>query len=173
MSRIPTCIALACLVGCGGSCPEAAPQSSESVRETPPPSIVSKPEEETAPGYAPAPESAADNVAPVPKAEEGADVKFPENASVAEAVAAVPRGTPRANLDAETLAEPLQNEKLWEPCKVGAQHFKLKVAVWNGRAVGVDVSTANKALASCVEKQVRSIEWRDKVRSLNSVEYSM
>jgi hypothetical protein len=39
--------------------------------------------------------------------------------------------------------------------------------------VGVDVTTSNKALASCVEKQVRAIEWRDKVRSLNSVEYSM
>jgi hypothetical protein len=162
------------MVGCGGSNPEAASPSggaSESAKETPEASLVT-PEENAPPGYKPAPESAADNVAPV-KAEEGADVKFPEGASVAEAVAAVPKGTPRSNLDTETLAEPLQDEKLWAPCKVGSQHFKLKVAVWNGRAVGVDVTTSNKALASCVEKQVRAIEWRDKVRSLNPVEYSM
>ena len=163
------------MVGCGGSCPEAATQASggatEGAGETPQTSTVT-PEENAPPGYQPAPESAADNVAPV-KAEEGADVKFPEGASVAEAVAAVPKGTQRANLDTETLAEPLQSEKLWAPCNVGSQHFKVKVAVWNGRAVGVDVTTPNKALSSCVEKQVRAVEWRDKVRSLNTVEYSM
>ena len=161
------------MVGCGGNCPDAATQAgATSVAVTEPQASVVTPEENAPPGYEPAPESAADNVAPV-KAEEGADVKFPEGASVAEAVAAVPKGTQRANIDTETLAEPLQEQKLWAPCNVGAQHFKVKVAVWNGRAVGVDVTTSNKALASCVEKQVRSVEWRDKVRSLNSVEYSM
>jgi hypothetical protein len=160
------------MVGCGGSGPEPknGAGAGDVASEAPQSSTVT-PEEKTS-GDQPAPESTADNVAPV-KAEEGADVTFPEGASVAEAVAAVPKGTPRANLDTETLAEPLQNEKLWAPCKVGSQHFKLKVAVWNGRAVGVDVTTSNKALASCVEKQVRAVEWRDKVRSLNSVEYSM
>jgi len=161
------------MVGCGGNCPDAANQAgATTVAVTEPQATVVTPEENAPPGYQPPPEAAADNVAPV-KAEEGADVKFPEGASVAEAVAAVPKGTQRANLDTETLAEPLQEQKLWAPCNVGAQHFKVKVAVWNGRAVGVDVTTSNKALASCVEKQVRSVEWRDKVRSLNSVEYSM
>jgi len=44
--------------------------------------------------------------------------------------------------------------------------------VWNGEAVGVDVTTPNKTLAACIDKRVRAVEWRHKVRSLNTVEYS-
>ncbi len=98
---------------------------------------------------------------------------FPDNASVAQAIAAVPKGTQRSNIDAETLGEPLNKPELYAPCKAGSQHFKLKVAVWNGKAVGIDVTTTNKALAECVKKQIQGIEWRDKVKSLNTVEYSM
>lgn len=102
-----------------------------------------------------------------------ADVTFSEHASVAEAIAAVPKGTQRANIDSETLGMALQSDAWLSPCNVGSQHFKLRVAVWNGRAVGVDVTTPNKALAACLDKQVRGIEWRDKVRSLNTVDYSL
>ncbi len=45
--------------------------------------------------------------------------------------------------------------------------------MWGGHAVGVDVTTSNKKLAECIDKQVRSIAWPDKVRSLNTVEYSL
>ncbi len=83
------------------------------------------------------------------------------------------RTTARANIDPERLAEPLQQASLYEPCKAGAQHFKVRIAVWNGRAVGVDVTTASKPLAACIDKQIRSVQWPDKVRSLNTVEYSM
>jgi hypothetical protein len=169
MSRLTACIVVAGafgIVGCAGSSPAAESASNEGV----PPATAT-----------PAPESPSGDTdtAPEPPAETAsaadttADVKFPDGASVAEAVAAVPRGTSRSNLDAETLAEPLQEEKLWAPCNVGAQHFKVKVAVWNGHAVGVDVTSSSKPIASCVEKQVRAVEWRDKVRSLNTVEYSM
>jgi hypothetical protein len=166
MSRLPVCVALVCMIGCGGSCPQA--ESPEPVASAEPaPAEASSDSSEASPTPATVEQ-------PAEKADEPVtDVKFPEGASVSEAVAAVPRGTARSNIDAETLAEPLQNESVWAPCKVGAQHFKVKVAVWNGHAVGVDVTTPSKPLASCVEKQVRSIEWRDKVRSLNSVEYSM
>lgn len=92
---------------------------------------------------------------------------------MSQAIAAVPTGTTRANIDQETLGEPLESEAVYAPCNVGAQHFKLRVAVWNGEAVGVDVTTPNKALAACIDKRVRALEWRHKVRSLNTVEYSM
>jgi len=105
--------------------------------------------------------------------EDAPEPKFPENATVSEAIAAIHRGGQRANMEQEVLGEPLQNPALYEPCKVGSQHFKLKVAVWGGRAVGVDVDTPNKNLAACIAKQVRTVEWRDKVRSLNTVEFSM
>lgn len=98
---------------------------------------------------------------------------FPENASVAQAIAAIPKGTQRSNIDPETLGEPLNKPEVYEPCKPGSQHFTVKVAVWDGKAVGIDVTTSNKALAECVKKQIQSIEWRDKVKSLNTVEFKM
>ncbi len=98
---------------------------------------------------------------------------FPENASVAQAIAAIPKGTQRSNIDPETLGEPLNKPEVYEPCKPGSQHFTVKVAVWDGKAVGIDVTTSNKALAECVRKQIQSIEWRDKVKSLNTVEFKM
>jgi hypothetical protein len=169
--------------GCGGSCPEAETASSTAASSAESPAKSDGlGGEESAP--APAAEEAASSSAPAPtekgpsssssaSGESASDVQFPEGASVAQAVAAVPRGTQRANIDEETLAQPLQSEALWAPCKVGAQHFKVKIAVWNGHAVGVDVTSSSKPLAACVEKQVRGVEWRDKVKSLNSVEYSM
>ena len=86
-------------------------------------------------------------------------------------MAAVPKGTPRANIDPDRLAEPLQQTSVYEPCKVGSQHFSVRVAVWAGQAVGVDVTTPNKKLADCIDKQVRALKWPDKVRSLNTVEF--
>lgn len=107
------------------------------------------------------------------KKDDAAGPNFPENASVAQAIAAIPKGTQRSNIDPETLGEPLNKPEVYEPCKPGSQHFTIKVAVWDGKAVGIDVTTNNKALAECVKKQIQAIEWRDKVKSLNTVEYKM
>lgn len=103
----------------------------------------------------------------------GAEPAFTENMSVAEAEKVVPQGMERANLDPETLAKPLQNVELYEPCKPGTAKVKLKVAVWNGKAVGVDVTTTpkNETLASCISGKIRELTWEKKVRSLNAVEY--
>jgi hypothetical protein len=100
-----------------------------------------------------------------------AEPDFPENASVEEAIAAVPQGSERLNLDNEALAKPLQNPDVYEPCNPGSQHFTLKIAVWNGRAVGVDVKTKNQKLAECLAGRIRDLEWDDKVPSLNTIEY--
>ncbi len=101
------------------------------------------------------------------------DPPFPEDASVSQAMAAIPRGTQRSNIDQDALGAPLQNVSLYDPCKPGGQHFKLRVAVWNGHAVGIDVTTPNKKLGECVKKQLRTVTWPDKVRSLNTVEFSL
>jgi hypothetical protein len=49
----------------------------------------------------------------------------------------------------------------------------VRIAVWAGHAVGVDVTTPNKKLAECIDKQVRALTWPDKIHSLNTVEFSL
>ena len=99
--------------------------------------------------------------------------KFTEGMSVAEARNAVPAGTDRVNIDDEVLGRPLRDPELYKPCKLGGQNFKTTVAVWDGRAVGIDVEAKNAQLAECIKEQVRNLKWRDKAKSLNTVEYSM
>jgi len=108
-------------------------------------------------------------------AEPAKEPEFKEGASVQDAMSSIPQGTARINLDQETLGQPLTNTSVYEPCKLGpAQHFKLKVAIWDGKAVGVDVETQppNKRAAECIDKAIRGITWKDKVKSLNTVDYS-
>jgi hypothetical protein len=47
------------------------------------------------------------------------------------------------------------------------------VAVWNGKAVGIDLETKNDALKTCLTRQILDLTWRDKVKALNIVEYEM
>jgi len=94
--------------------------------------------------------------------------------SVNDAINAVPPAAERENIEPEVLGKPLSDPKLYEPCKLGAgAHFKLKVAVWDGRAVGIDVSTTpnNPKLSECIKAEVMKVTWPDKVKSLNTVEY--
>lgn len=157
---------------CGGSHPEAKEASSEPAKAEPAPETKS--DDTTAPSSSETSENASssDDRAAKTEPSTGAEPTFPDGASVDQAMAAVPKGAPRANLDADRLAEPLQQESVYEPCKVGSQHFKVRVAVWAGKAVGVDVTTTNKKLAECVDKQVRGLTWPDKLHSLNTVEFS-
>ncbi len=102
-----------------------------------------------------------------------AEPEFKEDSSVSDAIKAVPVGTERLNIEQEALSRPLMEPALYEPCKMGNAHIKFKVAVWNGKAVGIDITTTpkNDKLAECVKGQLRSITWQDKVKSLNTVEY--
>jgi hypothetical protein len=98
--------------------------------------------------------------------------EFTEGMSVNEAMNAVPPGIERLNIDQEVLGRPLADPKTYEPCKLRAQdHFKLKVAIWDGRAVGIDIEAKNKKLAECIRQQISQLKWRDKAKSLNTVEY--
>jgi hypothetical protein len=137
-----------------------------------------EPEPAAEPAPAPKPETSPedgqgepDKAAPAPAAEP----EFTADMTVEQAIAAVPQGMERSNLDAEALGEPLADMKLYEPCKAKeSEHVKIRVAIWNGKAVGVDVSVTpkNDKLASCVEQQIRGLTWRDKARSLNTIEYA-
>jgi hypothetical protein len=95
--------------------------------------------------------------------------------SVDEAINAVPQGSERANLDTAALSQPISDMKLYDPCAAKpTEHVKIRVAVWDGRAVGVDVATtpSNSKLAECVKEQIRNVKWRDKEKSLNTVEFA-
>ena len=150
------------LSACGGSTPppEEPTNTVESPTETPPP-------DEPKPEAEPAEEK------PVEKPAAVADPEFKEGGSVDDAIKAVPQGTPRLNIETEELSKPLMDEKLYEPCKVGSARFKVKVAVWDGKAVGIDLTTTpnNPKLADCIKGRIREVTWKDKVKSLNTVEY--
>jgi hypothetical protein len=165
-------VALSLATACGASTPEPKGESAEAANggQAEKPKAAPTPTPETGDTDEAKPAESSD--AKPKESNGGEDPTFPEGASVDQATAAVPKGTARSNLDAERLAEPLQAESVYEPCKVGTQHFKVRVAVWAGQAVGVDVTTPNKKLAECIDKQIRGLKWPDKLRSLNTVEFS-
>jgi hypothetical protein len=152
-------------LSCGGSeHPASAPTESEPTAPEPVPSGDAAQPEKPEP-EAPA-EAGAHTADPPPE--------FKANGSVLEAINAVPQGTPRLNIEQEALGRPLGNVELYEACKPGNMHFKAKVAVWDGKAVGLDLTTTpkNQRFADCVAEKIRSITWPDKVKSLNVVEFS-
>jgi hypothetical protein len=100
---------------------------------------------------------------------------FKSGMTVEEAIAAVPSTAQRIHIEEEALAEPLKNPEVYEPCKLkGHQHFTIRVAVWQGKAVGLDITTKPESaeLESCLRTQIEALEWEDKVESLNTVEFS-
>jgi hypothetical protein len=103
------------------------------------------------------------------------DPEFRAGMSVNEAINAVPTGTERVNLDQEALEAPIVRAELYEPCKLTpSQHFKVRVAIWDGRAVGLDIETTpkNDKFAACLREQIESVRWQAKAKSLNTVEYA-
>ena len=98
---------------------------------------------------------------------------YSDSRTVEEAIKAVPSGAERLNMDQDALGEPLKDMKVYEPCKPGTAHAKIRVAVWEGKAVGVDVETTpkNQKLAECINQQIRQLTWKDSVPSLNTIEF--
>lgn len=155
----------ALLIACGGTTPAA-----ESPEAEPAPEAT-----ESSPPPPPAPESTGEEETPAPApAASTPDPTFPENASVDDAIKAVPQGVERRNIDPETLAKPLQDLSIYEPCKPGAAKVKMRIAVWDGKAVGIDLTVApkNDKLADCIKTKLREITWEKKVKSLNTIEYN-
>ena len=130
---------------------------------------------EPAPAPTPAePVAAAPKEEPKPAKPAAPEPVFTDGMSVADAIKAVPQGAERANIDQETLAIPIQNPDVYEPCKPGPVRIKLKIAVWDGKAVGLDVTATpkNDKVAACVREQILKLSWKARVKSLNIVEYS-
>ena len=160
-----TCVGGTVLLGCAssktaGEGPEAAPADDPG----------SYPLEEPAAPIDESPNEPADD-----HAAESQEPHVTPGMSVLEATNAVPSTTQRLNIEQEALAEPLMDPKLYEPCALQARnHFKLRVAVWDGKAVGLDVTTnpADPKLEACLRQQISSVEWKDKAKSINTVEYS-
>jgi hypothetical protein len=101
--------------------------------------------------------------------------KFTPGMSVDQAINAVPMGASRVDVDQDTLGKPLEDIKVYKPCKLSPnQHFNLRVAVWDGKAVGVDVDTKpkNDRVAKCIDEQVRKLSWKEAVESLNTVDFA-
>jgi hypothetical protein len=155
------------------SCPQPAEAPAPVSAEAPPPEAVSPP---PAPKPAPAPVAEpAPQEEPKPAPKPAApEPQFTEGMSVADAIKAVPVGAERANIDQETLSKPIQDFAIYEPCKPGAAHIKMKIAVWDGKAVGLDVTSTpkNDKLVACIKEQLKNITWKAHVKSLNTVEYS-
>ncbi len=158
---------------CGCTQPPSAPESVEA----PPPVAVAMPADPK-PEPTPAVEPVA---APPPKEEPKPEPKpaapepqFTDGMSVADAIKAIPVGSERANIDQETLSMPIKDFALYEPCKPGSEHIKMKIAVWDGKAVGLDVTSTpkNDRLTACIKQQLKTVTWKAHVKSLNSVEYS-
>jgi hypothetical protein len=157
------------LVACGGTepPPEYPPQ----------PEPVSPTVEEAPAPKPPATDASPDDAAKEePKSDKAPVVEpqFTDGMSVAEAIKAVPQGAERANIDQETLSKPIQDFAVYEPCKPGTAQIKMKIAVWDGKAVGIDVTSTpkNDKLVTCVKDRIKGLTWQAKVKSLNTVEYS-
>lgn len=154
------------LAACGGATPPAAEPSAA----TPPPAADAGPAA-SADEAAPKPDAESAK----PKKEEVPEPAFTADMSVEDAIKAIPQGTERLNVDQETLSKPLTEQSLYEPCKPGTTHFKLRVAIWRGKAVAIDLTTTpkNPKLSDCLKARLRDLTWSAKVPSLNTVEYAM
>jgi len=107
--------------------------------------------------------------APAPK-----EPEFTEGMTVQQAIDAA-QGTDRIEIEQEVLAEPIVNPELYAPCKLkGNQRFTLRVAIWEGRVVGMDLSLTpkNDAAEQCIRSQVQGVTWKKKVKSLSTFEFN-
>jgi len=160
--------------GCGGSQPPAeSPASDSAASEEPAASAPATPESSEDASKASSGDEASSDSEKANTASAATEPAFTDNMSVDEAMKAVPRDAERRNIDQETLGKPLSDLSLYEPCKPGTAHVKMRVAVWNGKAVGIDISTKpkNEKLESCVKERLREVTWEKKVKSLNTIEY--
>jgi hypothetical protein len=163
---IATVGALSAVVACGGSTPPAE----EPTASTGP--VIPEKTEATPPSEEDAPKPDAESTKP--KKEEVAEPAFTPDMSVEDAIKAA-ASAERLNVDQEELGKPLQDPDLYAPCKVGTAHFKLRVAIWRGKAVAIDLSTTpkNPKLEACLKDRLHELTWPAKVPSLNTVSYAM
>jgi hypothetical protein len=159
-------------VACGGGTPSARSADDESKTAHDDPSWYdSGAEESGSSSPSPKPSSTSDRKKKSkPTESTAAEPTFTEGMSVNDAINAIPQGYERVNIDQEDLDRPLLDPEFYKPCKLAhSQRFEIKFAVWEGRAVGVDIKTtpANKSAETCLRGLLAKNVWRDKVKSLN------
>lgn len=150
----------------GGQAPAASPDPVEPVDEP----VAAEPKSE-----APSAEEPAEGEGGETAPKVAAEPQFTDDMSVDEAINAVPQGSERMNLDPEALGKPLMDMNVYKPCKLAPSlRFKIRVAVWDGRAVGVDVTSTpkNDKAVGCVKEQIKGLKWKDAIKSLNTVDYA-
>lgn len=153
-------------VGCGGGTPEP-----EYPNGPPPKEEAADPSWETG-----EPNAQNNERTEVPEEQPTGERKkpeFTEGMTVDAAIAAVPEDYEYIGLDQDVLAKPLTQLDTYKDCKVKqSDKFKVRIAVWDGKVVGANVTSNNKALAQCIDGVVRNLEYKDRVESINTVEYS-
>lgn len=157
------------LAACGGGAgaePEM-PDPPTGGEEAPDPSW------ETEQQYASDPEPEPESESPAGDEEKLKAPEFTEGMTVAEAISAVPSHYDYIGLDQEVLAKPLVDIETYKECNVKtSDKFTVRIAVWGGKVVGADVKSPNKTLEQCIDRVVRQLEYKDKVESINTVEYT-
>jgi hypothetical protein len=161
-------VGLVAAVGCGGA--------EKKEPDFPPRELITEEEEASDPSWdtgepAPVEEPVEEEEAQPTESEEPKEPEFTPGMSVNEAMSAVPSYYDFVGMDQEYLAKPLIDPAAYKECKVTQNdHFKIRIAVWDGRVVGADV-TAPPSKRECIERVVRAITYGEKVKSVNTVEY--
>ena len=99
--------------------------------------------------------------------------EFTEGMTVEEAISAVPSHYDYIGLDQDVLAKPLVQIETYKECNIKqSDKFTVRIAIWDGKVVGADVKSPNQTLQQCIDRVVRQLEYKDRVESINTVEYS-
>jgi cytoskeletal protein RodZ len=164
------------LAACGGSTssappPESAPApapaaTSESASTSQTTTATPSEPAASSPALAASSTPSGSTTAPAP-----AKIDFPPNATVDQAIKAIPQGQPRMNMADDALRAPLLDLKRYDKCKIPrSTKVTMNVAVYDGAAVGADISSKpkNAKIEECVNEVVRGMSW-PKVPSLNTV----
>jgi hypothetical protein len=159
------------LCACGGGSGSSPPAEAPPAPKEPAAVDMPEPAPTAAAPAAPAATPANAPASAPPATPDTPKVEFPPHASVEQAVKAVPQGAPRLNMSNDVLQKPLLELSRYDKCKVPrTTKVTMTVAVYDGAAVGVDVTTKpkNGKLEACLDGVVRGMTW-DKVASLNQV----
>jgi hypothetical protein len=159
------------VLSCGGGSAEQAPPETPGGSENEPAAVRRN---EPAPPAAATPSGGAAKPEPAGLPTPTTKVTFPPNASVDEAINAVPQGLPRVNINDNDLQKPLMEMPRYEPCKVPrSTRVSIRVAVYDGAAVGTDIASKPKSakIEECVAGVVRTMSW-PKVPSLNTMTFN-
>ena len=103
-----------------------------------------------------------------------AEPLFRDGMTIEEARAVVPPDTAFIRIEPEALTVPLQGEDIFAQCELkSSQKFTAHLGIWDGRAVAIELQGLPEGeTRECVLRELRTLEWRDRVKSFNDIKYS-